>query len=194
MNFSEKVLKPSFLQGLVLLIGFGRVASGAPLDVRVTIGADGKEHRFVRDTTFLQLGVAFRDERGLIWGDVVKKADGTFAQSGWLQAKEYCLSLNPEAERARIKEEVEAGAEPETGIFLPLKQNFVALARDLGSKSVETGEGYRVQASISNLENWSWSASPYAFDFAYGFDGRDGKVFYDFVANQHYYSIRCVAR
>jgi len=188
----DEIERRQATQRELLLSIIGQEDSG---EVRLTDGGDGKKYRFVRDTSVAALGPdAFRDERGLIWGDLVKKADGTLATLNWEQAKDYCLNLNPVSERARIKSDIEAGREPKSGVFLPLRANFVSLRGDLGATNPESSyQGYRPQLSIANLENWSWSSSPSGLSDADVFVGGNGYIVFSGYRDYDG-TFRCAAR
>ena len=172
-------------------------------EVRIAHGVDG-DVRFERDDTYPALGEAWRavdgddaDQR-LIWGDVVTNADGFIRRMNYDDAMEYCIGLNPESEREAIRTALKAGHRPKRGIYLPLRSDFAALRRQLGSRAKNSeyaAAGFEPQV-LPNLNHWFWSSSvhPDFSNFAYDFSGRTGDFGYDGRVYADVNAVRCVAR
>src|SRR5688572_17681015 len=65
-----------------------------------SVDANGKRHVFVRDTSNEKLGEAWRDESGMIWGDLVRQKNGSIYINHY-EATQYCKSIGatlPEVE------------------------------------------------------------------------------------------------
>ncbi len=161
--------------------------------------------RFVRDETYAALGEAWRaidgDEEDveLIWGDVVRGADGSVRYMTYADAMEYCIGLNAETDRAAIRAALKAGQAPEHGIYVPLRGDFAGLRRLLGARGAQeqefAGKGYEPQV-LPNLKYWFRSSSvPPDYSFlAYVFLGRPGYVYYFSRVYAYDVAVRCVAR
>ncbi len=195
---------PSTPSALPLGHGPYRQSAQPQAEVRVAHGAVGYV-RFQRDDTFPALGEAWRaldgeeEDQAPIWGDVATSPNGSVRYMKYAEAMEYCIDLNPEAERAAIRERIEAGQAPERGIYLPLHSDFARLRRQLGStvKASAVDAPGHVFHVLPNLNHWFRSSSvhPYDSNYAYYFDGRTGHSCYDYyrayaVGN----AVRCVAR
>ena len=196
-------------------------------DERIARGHGSQTYKFTLDTTsFPQLGQnTWREpnlsngQPGLIWGDVVRDKDGSISEmvqsSEHLRdvaasqaprtpvgAFEYCLNLNPEDQRDRIRTALAREEEPENAIFLPLKKSFERLRSYLGATKSRPTEGYAPQVlpflyEMKNgkqidMDFWSSSVPPdydtvslFSFETvfhhagffeAYLFSGRTGKI------------------
>jgi hypothetical protein len=151
----------------------------APPTTLKSKSVDGKEHLWVRDTSNSKLGEAWRDEKDLVWGDIIKKSDGTIFKMNHADATNYCTSI---------------------GARLPTRDEFVRL-RDLMGATSRAGfsdarvSGYSPQIlpNLDNLDkNWFWSASSppgYRDDF-YNFGGSEGDIFIS--GKELRYAVRCV--
>lgn len=67
-------------------------------NVRISI----KEAQFIRETKFPQLGEAWRDPSGIVWGDVVLDEAGQFKNMKYKDAESYCKKLG-----ARLPTDIE---------------------------------------------------------------------------------------
>ncbi len=173
-------------------------------EVRVAHGAAG-DVRFQRDDTLPALGEAWRvldgeeEAQALIWGDVATSADGQVHYMKYAEAMEYCIDLNPEAERAAIRAALKSGLAPERAIYLPLRSDFARLRRQLGStaKDSEYGAaaGYAPQV-LPNLNHWFRSSSvhPDHSSSADYFSGRVGNFYDDDRGIAGDIAVRCVSR
>lgn len=108
---------------------------------------------FICDRSHLLLGEAWRDQRGLIWGDVVRTVKGDLHYMKHAPAAEYCDLM---------------------GAHLPTREEFSQLRQDMGAS---TPEGYTPQAlpNLSGHGFWS-SGDPNDHDMAYFFDGTGGDI------------------
>jgi hypothetical protein len=181
------------------------------LEAQVAALSDGSAAAETRRTTtgavFTRVtragfGEAWRDPSGMIWGDIVRNADGSRRTMNQDQAFEYCLSMNPDpSERDRIRAALGAGRDPGRGVYLPRRQDFLRLRETMEARS-EPYEGYTPQV-LPNLtrnegsrtySNYFWSSSVHPDDsyVAYFFYGRNGVIF-NATRNLYFYiSVRCV--
>jgi len=125
---------------------------------------------FTCDDSYPDLGEAWRDERGLIWGDTVKKSDGTVHLMNYNDAAAYCVSI---------------------GARLPTRAEFTSLREDMGAQS-GTFEGYSAQVLPNLYYYWFWflTVGPGNPDYAYFFDGKDGVFGHDYRDSLD--AVRCV--
>lgn len=128
---------------------------------------------FSQDRSFLLLGEAWLDPKGLIWGDTVMESGRAVRPMNYLDANRYCTSI---------------------GAQLPTKDEFNQLREYMGWTS-EDPKGYSPQV-LPNFSDyyWFWSSTPYSDhpDFAYGFASFQGDFDYDLINNA--YAVRCVVR
>ncbi len=101
-----------------------------------------------------RLGKSWKDSRGLIWGDVVKKEDGIPRKMHHSDAEAYCKFI---------------------GARLPTKEDFEKLAEEMGKGSQR---GYIPQFLPHLYGLWFWSSSVDSSDAAYAhtFDGWFGCI------------------
>jgi hypothetical protein len=135
---------------------------------------------FTRDTSNPQLGEAWRDPLGTIWGDVVKNDDGSIASFTLGEATEYCGKINAEV--------------PENGSFGRLMDYF-------GRITVGAEAGYEPQV-LPNLSqtltegtvvsNHVWSSSLGGVYWNYYFDGLTGRVLLHYQSSGLRLKLRCV--
>ncbi len=158
---------------------------------------------FIRDMSVPKLGEAWRDESGMIWGDIARNRDGSILYTvqsskyenelreklgkpklaeGTLGAKEYCESI---------------GAQLPSGKLLTGKSDFERLREYMGADKGTLGwmipEGYKPQV-LPNLEHFFWSSSVSPDDSFYAyyfFFGRNGGIYY-FNRSNDSFSVRCV--
>ena len=130
---------------------------------------------FIRDRSLPALGEAWRDPRGLIWGDIIKRADGTgtVRSMNHDNATAYCDSIE-----AR----------------LPTKEEFIQLREYMGARA-GTDEGYshhdnQVLPNLSGHWFWSSSVSPDSADYFYDFSRPYGGV--DYHVRNLKNAVRCV--
>lgn len=158
-----------------------REIEGAAGTRRTTSG-----HVFTRDHSLAALGDAWRDESGMIWGDIARNDDGSIHYMKHYQAVEYCQNIRAE---------------------LPSRADFERLRSYMGATE-DSSNGYTPQAlpNLYRMVNgrpqsyYFWSSSvlldaSYAPSYdAYFFDGRDGVIDY---ASRDYGddgAVRCVRR
>ena len=200
-GMTEEQICESLLSAVIVRISARPKLPSA--EVLVAHGAAG-DVRFRLDHTFPALGEAWRaldgDEvdQNLIWGDVATTAAGSVHYMNYADAMEYCIDLNPRAERAAIWAALKAGQAPERGIYLPLRSDFARLRRQLGSTAQDSAfetAGYAPQV-LPHLDHWFWSSSVHPDDsfYAYVFNGRTGGIGYDYRDDAGYNAVRCVAR
>jgi len=152
-------------------------------------------HVFTRDTSNPKLGEAWRDPSGMIWGDIVKKADGTPHFMNHKDATAYCKSIGAELPSGWQSSQNKSNGGQNS--------DFVRLREYMGATS-GSYDGYtpRVVPNLTHVQGgetgsryfWSSSVLPDDSNYAYVFDGRygafdDGNRVYDAG-----YSVRCVAR
>ncbi len=161
---------------------------------KVSVDAKGKEHKFIRDTSIPALGEAYRDDKGLIWGDVAKDKDGEILEMSHRKALAYCENINKDFPKFEIR--------------LPTKEEFTRLRDNLGSKTgnkiFESAEGYSPKDKsgkdiLPNLsKDWFWSSSSlihpdYSSNPRYGFLGSSGDINVSYRRNNFNGAVRCVA-
>lgn len=129
---------------------------------------------FTCDTSRDELNEAWRDSHSVIWGDIVKKTDGTVHEMSSYDAADYCASI---------------------GARLPSDSDFVRLREYMGARG-EPGHpsrGYSPQI-LPNLSGYRfWSSSPR--------DGPEGTIIYfdgstssfDFHFPSLKHAVRCIA-
>jgi hypothetical protein len=132
---------------------------------------------FTRDTSVPALGEAYRDPSGLIWGSIVM-AQGKVNWMNQYDADKYCK---------------------DGGARLPTKEEFEQLAKYLG---IGTARGYSPYLAdgktdflpgLSGYAFWSSSVLPSYSNHAYGYDGSNGGVYYDYRYNSFSGAVLCVA-
>lgn len=186
----------------------GRVDESAPsimaefvrVGATAITGAETKTtktgHVFTRDTSNPELGEAWRDPSGMIWGDIVKKADGTPYFMNHKNATAYCKSIG-----AELPSGWESSQNKSNG---GQNSDFVRLREYMGATS-RSNEGYAPQVlpNLTHVQDgetrnryfWSSSVHPDYSNYAYVFNGRYG---YIGTGNRDYVgfglSVRCVAR
>lgn len=100
-------------------------------------------------------GKAWIDPRGLIWGDVIeRREDEAFHMMNHLQAKEYCKSH---------------------GASLPTKEEFTAVANDLGNIDKLNGNYIPQFLPYINKEPF-WTSTVYDTNFGAQFLGPKGQI------------------
>jgi hypothetical protein len=132
-------------------------------------------HKFVQVTDLPKLGNAWKDESGLIWGDVVMKSDGSLKMMSQYDARDYCRELSDSQHQ----------------YLLPTLAQFAQLARFLGE---DTDGGYDPE-TIPGLKRWFlWTGSVVQHENfkAYLFDTKFGLKQYS--DRDHMNAVRCVTR
>lgn len=130
------MLKYNFLV-LTIVAGFA-LSGNAHADCRS--GERRETNRgavFTCDTSHSDLGEAWRAPNGLIWGDIVKKTDGTIHHMDHDEATNYCGSI---------------------AAYLPSDEEFIQLREYMGARS-GSAEGYSAQALPNLSGHWFWSSS-----------------------------------
>jgi len=125
-------------------------------------------HTFTKVTDRPELGDAWRDESGLIWGDIVKDKAGQPVDMMHHQAVAHCLSINAQ---------------------LPTTSHFEKLAKFLGSGS---SDGYSSQI-LPGLKDYTFWAQRTNSTLQAAFNGYSGRVEFDTQTYGWTY-FRCVAR
>jgi len=146
---------------------------------------------FTRDRSHVALNEAWRDPKGLIWGDIVKNEDGSIRYM--VQSSEYMKKIG------RPLPDGQLGAEEyckSIGARLPTQEEFTRLREYMGARS-GTHEGYSHHDDkiLPNLNgHWFWSSSVYPSntDYAYGFSGTDGYIVYYYYRYYNGGAVRCV--
>ncbi len=149
-------------------------------ETRTSRGADGQEHIFTRDTSVPALGEAWRDESGVIWGDLVV----------------HRTSVVPERSIRVTLHSVAAAYCDRIGAQLPSRTDFERLSEYLGATAASDREGYTPQI-LPNLDRYYWASwvHPDGYsDSPFYFDGRTGIIYNDPKEYVEYFSTRCVAR
>lgn len=171
------------------LCGCGPFGSHAPIEIPpgATIGKsldhDGKEHIFVLDPSRPALGEAWRDESGMIWGDILKNADHSIRYLNQDTATDYCKSI---------------------GAILPSEGDFNRLREYMGAKS-GIYEGYTPQVLPNlvrntgnrTLSNFFWSSTVewIHYHLAYVFGGKIGGFgIVNRLFDDDFTSARCVLK
>lgn len=147
-------------------------------------------HIFTQDHSLPALGDAWRDESGMIWGDIVWGDDGLELFMDQYQAEKYCQNIGAElpsrGDFARLRSYMGATEDSSTG-YSPQILPHLSLG-----PSVE--EAYRFwTSSIDPFNDDPYFLSPYDayfFDGLYGAFGADARN-----DNDHFgYLVRCVRR
>ena len=151
-----------------------KIMGNAPEKRTTTTG-----HVFIRDASQPQLGEAWRDESELIWGDIVKEADGIIIRvMSYNKATAYCASI---------------------GARLPSKEEFTQLREYMGAKAkAGTNNEYshhngKILPNLRGYQFWSSSLNPTSpIFFAFGFNGSNGDLndMYHLISGD--YAVRCV--
>ena len=144
--------------------------------VIITTGANGLSYKFIKDTSIPNLGEAWKDPSGMIWGDIAKNADGSIRYINQINADKYCKSINAN---------------------LPSDEDFIRLREYLGAvPNSERADGYTPQVLPNLIDNNFW-ASPVVTDprtLAYVFKGSSGILGYVFHGPDDVSSVRCVSK
>ncbi len=148
--------------------------------------------KFVRDTSNPELGEAYKDPSGLIWGDAPKvKQDGSYGRVNFVvmslkfeDADKYCKSI---------------------GARLPTREEYEALAKYLGRENEKSIKGYApaLKDSLTEfLPNLSrdqfWTSTtkvatkPSSDIMKYVFWGNLGLNYSDYADS--FYGVRCVTQ
>jgi hypothetical protein len=96
--------------------------------IKKSLDIKNGEHLFVLDQSIADLGEAWIDESGMLWGDVIKNIDGSIRYLNHEEASEYCKNL---------------------GTILPSEDDYIRLRIYMGAKS-DLYEGYKPQV-LPNL-------------------------------------------
>jgi hypothetical protein len=124
-------------------------------------------HVFTQVTNHPELGNSvWKDEGGLIWGDLLVKDNGKAQYMDQHDAIEYCKKI---------------------GATLPREGQFEQLARDLGKGSESR---YEPEFMPNLAEHWFWSSTVNSAGFSYGF--QHGYGAFDYGSRNHEYAVRCV--
>lgn len=134
---------------------------------------------FTKDTSIPELGDAYKDPSGNVWGDIAKYPNGDKMAMNFDDANKYCKEI---AEKTK------------QNVRLPSKDDFIELKKYLGSGSPKkysplTDDGKETLPSLQN--NGFWSSSENELFTAYFFDGYGGDISYFYRFNK--YAVRCVA-
>ncbi len=131
---------------------------------------------FTRDTSHPELGEAYKDPSGLIWGSIVLAQDGINSRLfNQYEADKYCK---------------------EAGARLPTKEEFEQLAKYLGKNTTHLYSPYlsdrktNLLPGLSHHGFWSSSVKPDSSDYAVRFDGFYGEIHYNY--RLVVFSVRCV--
>ena len=162
--------------------------STGPGDTRTTISG----HKFTQVTNQSALGNAWKDESGLIWGDLITKD-----KMSKEDIMNYCSGVSDTGPCYMTQQR--AGAycnslsDNQHQYLLPTKAQFEQLAKYLGDGS-DTGYNPEPKIIPNLIENYFWSGSvfPAVSDSGYGFFGSDGIIGNGFRSNCS--SVRCVGR
>lgn len=148
-------------------------------------------HVFIRDIDHPALGDAWRDESGLIWGDIVRDENGYVRYM--VQSSEYMKDLGRPLPNDHLgaKEYCES-----ISARLPSKEEFTRLREYMGAQP-GTPEGYshhhnKVLPNLSGYWFWSSSVDPNNSDYAYFFYGGYGDIDHDLRNYFNYGAVRCV--
>ena len=145
---------------------------------------------FTRDRSHSELGDAWRDESGLIWGDIVRNEDGSIRKM--VQSSEYMKEIGSPLPEGKLgaKEYCES-----IGARLPSKEEFTQLREYMGARTgTPKGYSHHDDKILPNLKNhWFWSSSVYPDNAcsAYDFYGTDGVIYYGNRVNDGD-AVRCV--
>jgi hypothetical protein len=148
-------------------------------------------HDFIRDISHPKLGEAWRDESGLIWGDIMKNGDGSVRKM--VQSSEYMKQIGRPLPDGRLgaKEYCES-----IGARLPSEVEFTQLREYMGARSGRYEEySHHDDKILPNLKNYRfWSSSvdpnPNYSDYAFAFGGYNGDIFYYYRSRVS--AVRCV--
>ncbi len=193
---------------LSLLAGVALTASSAsaqmvclnpdPAECQIASGANGEEF-FLRDRSIAALGKAWRDESGMIWGDIVRNDDAEHSIRYMVQSSEYMASIGYPFPAGQLgaKEYCES-----IGAQLPSREDFARLRGYMGATTAASeyeGTGYRPQVlpnlNATNYSFWSSSALPDPFSrLADAFNGFTGYLSPGYRNVGDEYAVRCVAR
>ncbi len=153
---------------LALLVGSMSVRADDLEKHETVIGAV-----FTRDERYPQLGAAFRDPSGLIWGETRRDVDGKVSLTIEVEAEAYCASIN-----AR----------------LPTRSELEGLALNLGFASVF---GYSVFTRDGKKEvlpalgkNYFWSDSTASVGVVWVLNGASGYMTWGPM--RKIFAVRCV--
>jgi len=166
----EKNIMNKYYQFLILLLLVGcdlfnktpkfDIPSGSI--IKKSTDNKGKDHIFVYDQSTPPLGEAWKDESGMIWGDVVRNSDLSFRYLDHEQATDYCRKI---------------------GAILPSENDFTRLREYMGANS-GIYEGYTPQVlpnlfrkdGNKMLSNFFWSSTAdwFHYHLAYVFGGKIG--------------------
>ncbi len=134
---------------------------------RISHGADGQEHVFTRDTSNPALGDAWRDESGMVWGDIIRNTDHYRS----------VLELN-QSDAATHCENI--------GAQLPSREDFARLRGYMGTTTFSSnhlGSGYTPQVLPNHYRSanysyffWTKAQHPYYTRNNYAFDGLTGNL------------------
>ena len=132
-------------------------------------------HKFTQVTDQSAFGNAWKDESGLIWGNLIVSSGGNAKSMTHQQAAAYCNSLS----------------DGQHQYLLPTKAQFEQLAKYLGAGS---DSGYNPEIIPNLIGNYFWSGSvdPDGSYYAYDFYGSNGYIFSYYRNNNN--SVRCVGR
>jgi hypothetical protein len=151
----------------VLVFFILRISYAASLPLAETM-TTASGHLFQKIHSLPALGEAWKDDSGIVWGDLVQDSAGQPALATQSQANDYCQKI---------------------GARLPSQMEFVQLGLFLGDGSQAGFD----PLSFPNLEGhlfWSSTFSSAFAQQAYVFHGSTGAV--DFVNGQQQASFRCV--
>ncbi len=121
------------------------------------------------------LGESWRDPSGLVWGDLVKKADGSPNYMSWYAAETYCASKG-----ARLPSQAE---QKTLGIYLDA---LYKISTDGTFEYDESGNvlfrydyrGYQAKILPHIADEWIWSNAPLPRDSDGAFVFNGGGVYY----------------
>jgi hypothetical protein len=151
----------------VLIFFILRISHAASLSLPETM-TTASGHLFQKTHSLSALGDAWKDDSGIVWGDLVQDSKGQPALVTQAQANDYCQQI---------------------GARLASRMEFIQLALFLGD-GCQTGFD---PLSFPNLEGHLFWSSTFSSAFAhqaYVFHGSTGAL--DFVNSQQRASFRCV--
>lgn len=139
---------------------------------------------FIRDYSYPALGEAYRDPKGLVWGDIAKKTEGIVSFMNLMNhtdATNYCASIG-----ARLPSKAE---------FTRLREYMGGLSRTDGDEEGYSDERYSAQVLSSFSDDFFWSSSVNPntsdrLDAFFAFNSLSGRISYFY--RHRFNAVRCV--